>query len=163
VKSRERGPGKRSEVRSPLDRIAWRQTQESASAWSLPTRPLARRAVLDRGRAGHQYSQVVIRKLEGTWVLEGVGGLLPRHWHVLVRRYGLDHQEPVTLAESSGEQKMSRERVRQLQRQAELMLRNGGTDESSRVVEKRQCRLLTAEHLVSLTPTLGSTSCCLDG
>jgi RNA polymerase primary sigma factor len=42
----------------------------------------------------------------------------------LVRRYGLDHREPATLAELGGELKMSRERVRQLQRQAELMLRN---------------------------------------
>jgi RNA polymerase primary sigma factor len=42
----------------------------------------------------------------------------------LVRRYGLDHRAPATLAELGGELKMSRERVRQLQRQAELMLKN---------------------------------------
>ena len=69
---------------------------------------------------------LVIRELEGAWLGEGVVGLPPRHRHVLVRRYGLDRREPATLAELSGELKMSRERVRQLQRQAELMLKNGG-------------------------------------
>jgi DNA-directed RNA polymerase sigma subunit (sigma70/sigma32) len=42
----------------------------------------------------------------------------------LVRRYGLDERKPATLAEVGDELKMSRERVRQVQRQAELMLKN---------------------------------------
>jgi RNA polymerase primary sigma factor len=67
---------------------------------------------------------LVIRELEGAWLGEGVGRLPPRHRHVLVRRYGLDHREPATLGELGGELRMSRERVRQLQRQAELMLKN---------------------------------------
>ena len=67
---------------------------------------------------------VVIREAEGAWLGKVVRGLPKRHRHVLVRRYGLDHREPATLAELSGELKMSRERVRQLQRQAELMLKN---------------------------------------
>ena len=67
---------------------------------------------------------LVIREAEGTWLVEAIRGLPPRHRQVLVRRYGLDHREPATLAELGGELKMSRERVRQLQRQAELMLRN---------------------------------------
>jgi len=67
---------------------------------------------------------LVIREAEGTWLVEAIRGLPPRHRQVLVRRYGLDHREPATLAELGGELKMSRERVRQLQRQAELMLKN---------------------------------------
>jgi RNA polymerase primary sigma factor len=41
---------------------------------------------------------------------------------VLVRRYGLDDREPATLAEVGDELGISRERVRQLQREAERML-----------------------------------------
>jgi RNA polymerase primary sigma factor len=44
---------------------------------------------------------------------------------VLVRRYGLDDQKAATLAQLSEELKVSRERVRQLQREAERMLRSG--------------------------------------
>jgi RNA polymerase primary sigma factor len=43
-----------------------------------------------------------------------------------IRRYGLDDQEPATLAELREELKVSRERVRQLQRSAEQMLKAGG-------------------------------------
>jgi RNA polymerase primary sigma factor len=67
---------------------------------------------------------LVITEAEGAWLGEAIRGLPPRHRHVLVRRYGLDHREPATLAKLSGELKMSSERVRQLQRQAELMLKN---------------------------------------
>ncbi len=67
----------------------------------------------------------VIREVENAWIGEAIGGLPERHRHVLVRRYGLDHNEPATLAELSDELKVSRERVRQLQRQAELTLKNG--------------------------------------
>jgi RNA polymerase primary sigma factor len=43
-----------------------------------------------------------------------------------VRRYGLDDKNPATLAELSDELEISRERVRQLQLQAERVLRRGG-------------------------------------
>jgi RNA polymerase primary sigma factor len=66
----------------------------------------------------------VIRAAQETWLGEAVGGLPERHRHVLVRRYGLDQSKPATLAEVGDELKMSRERVRQVQRQAELMLRS---------------------------------------
>ncbi len=45
--------------------------------------------------------------------------------YVLVRRYGLDDLEPPTLAELAEELELSRERVRQLQREAESLLRYG--------------------------------------
>ena len=67
---------------------------------------------------------LVIREVESAWLEEAIRMLPSRHRHVLVRRYGLDQRNPATLAELGGELKMSRERVRQLQRQAELMLKN---------------------------------------
>ena len=66
----------------------------------------------------------VIREAEEAWLGEAVGGLPERHRLILVRRYGLDERKPATLAEVGDELKMSRERVRQVQRQAELMLRS---------------------------------------
>ena len=42
---------------------------------------------------------------------------------MLIRRYGLDDREPATLAELSDELDISRERVRQLQREAERILK----------------------------------------
>ena len=54
---------------------------------------------------------------------EAVEGLPERHRHVLLRRYGLGEEERATLAELGGELGISRERVRQLQREAEQMLR----------------------------------------
>ena len=45
--------------------------------------------------------------------------------YVLIRRYGLDDREPVTLAELAGELALSRERIRQLQSEAENVLQYG--------------------------------------
>jgi RNA polymerase primary sigma factor len=42
---------------------------------------------------------------------------------VLVKRYGLDEEETATLAQLAEELGVSKERVRQLQREAEHMLR----------------------------------------
>ena len=43
--------------------------------------------------------------------------------YVLTRRYGLDDREPATLVELGDELDISRERVRQMQREAERILR----------------------------------------
>ena len=67
----------------------------------------------------------VIREMETEGLQGAIEGLPERHRHVLVRRYGLDDQKPATLADLSEELEVSRERVRQLQREAERMLRNG--------------------------------------
>jgi RNA polymerase primary sigma factor len=64
----------------------------------------------------------VVRELETRRLMESVERLPERH--VLVRRYGLDGEEPATLADLSEELGVSRERVRQLQREAEVMLRD---------------------------------------
>ena len=73
----------------------------------------------------------VMHEMETEGLQAAIEGLPERHRDVLVRRYGLDDQKPATLAELSEELKVSRERVRQLQREAERMLRNG---ESGRVL-----------------------------
>ncbi len=65
----------------------------------------------------------VIREMETAGLGEALGRLPERQRHVLVRRYGLDDRNPATLAELSDELKVSRERVRQLQREAEHKLR----------------------------------------
>jgi RNA polymerase primary sigma factor len=67
----------------------------------------------------------VMREMETEGLQGAIEGLPERHRRVLVRRYGLDDQKPATLADLSEELKISRERVRQLQREAERMLKNG--------------------------------------
>jgi RNA polymerase primary sigma factor len=74
----------------------------------------------------------VMYEMERAFLQKTLERLPERHRFVLLRRYGLDEHEPATLAELSGELKVSRERVRQLQREAERMLRSrmlttGGT------------------------------------
>src|ERR671933_224034 len=68
----------------------------------------------------------VVRELETRRLMESVERLPERQRRVLVRRYGLDGEKPATLAEMSEELEVSRERVRQLQREAERALRNEG-------------------------------------
>jgi RNA polymerase primary sigma factor len=67
----------------------------------------------------------VIGEMEMEWLSDAVEGLPERHRHVLVRRYGLDDGETATLAQLSDELGISRERVRQLQREAERTLAGG--------------------------------------
>jgi RNA polymerase primary sigma factor len=67
----------------------------------------------------------VMRKMETTQLGEAIERLPERHRHVLVRRYGLGGSESATLAQLSEELDLSRERVRQIQRQAEQALKSG--------------------------------------
>ena len=67
----------------------------------------------------------VMREMESAGLAEAIGRLPERHRYVLVRRYGLDEHDSATLAELSDELSISRERVRQLQREAERMLASG--------------------------------------
>ena len=68
----------------------------------------------------------VVRELETRRLVESVERLPERQRRVLVRRYGLDGEKPATLADLSEELAVSRERVRQLQREAERALRDEG-------------------------------------
>jgi len=67
----------------------------------------------------------VMREMETIQLKEAIERLPERARYVLVRRYGLDDQEPATLAELGDELDISRERVRQLQREAERILKGG--------------------------------------
>jgi RNA polymerase primary sigma factor len=66
---------------------------------------------------------VVAQGLEAENLKATVEGLPERDRHVLIRRYGLDDRAPATLDELGTELNLSRERVRQLQRQGELAVR----------------------------------------
>ena len=65
----------------------------------------------------------VMREMERSLLQQAIERLPERHRYVLVKRYGLDDWGPATLAELGGELKVSRERVRQLQREAEQVLK----------------------------------------
>ena len=67
----------------------------------------------------------VMREMETEGLGEAIERLPERQRYVLVRRYGLDEKDAATLAELSDELGVSRERVRQLQREAERMLKSG--------------------------------------
>jgi RNA polymerase primary sigma factor len=65
----------------------------------------------------------VIRDMENARLREAIEGMPDRERRVLVRRYGLDERGPATLAELGVELGVTRERARQLQRNAERRLR----------------------------------------
>jgi RNA polymerase primary sigma factor len=74
-------------------------------------------------RASFDVSEAVVHDMEVGWLGEAISRLPERHRHVLVKRYGLDDEETATLAQLADELKVSKERIRQLQREAERMLR----------------------------------------
>jgi RNA polymerase primary sigma factor len=67
----------------------------------------------------------VIGEMEAEYLKEAIDRLPERVRYVLVRRYGLVGLEPATLAELADELQISRERVRQIQREAVQMLKRG--------------------------------------
>ena len=67
----------------------------------------------------------VIGEMEAAWLREAIGRLPQKARYVLVRRYGLDGRDPPTLAELAAEVELPRERIRQLQREAEFLLKSG--------------------------------------
>src|SRR3954451_20864378 len=68
-------------------------------------------------------SEAVVSNMEVGWLGEAISRLPERHRHVLVKRYGLDEEETATLAQLADELKVSKERIRQLQCEAERMLK----------------------------------------
>jgi RNA polymerase primary sigma factor len=67
----------------------------------------------------------VIGEMEIGWLAEAVEKLPERHRNVLIKRYGLGDEQTATLAQLSEELGISRERVRQVQREGERMLAGG--------------------------------------
>jgi RNA polymerase primary sigma factor len=74
-------------------------------------------------QASSDVSESVVRDMEVGWLGEAIWRLPERHRRVLVKRYGLDEEKVATLAQLAEELGVSKERVRQLQREAEHMLR----------------------------------------
>jgi len=74
----------------------------------------------------------VIQEMETAGLWAAVGRLPERARYVLVRRYGLDGREKSTLADLAEELDLSRERIRQIQTEAEKLLQ---TDENSRLLQ----------------------------
>jgi RNA polymerase primary sigma factor len=70
-------------------------------------------------------SETVMRDMETEHLIEAIERLPERMRYVLVRRYGLDYREPATLLELGNELDISRERVRQLQRETEENIKYG--------------------------------------
>jgi RNA polymerase primary sigma factor len=68
----------------------------------------------------------VMGEMERGSFQEAIERLPERHRYVLIRRYGLDERKPATLTELGEELKVSRERVRQLQRGAEQRFKASG-------------------------------------
>ena len=73
----------------------------------------------------------VIQEIETSGLWAAVGRLPERARHVLVRRYGLDGRENATLADLADELGLSRERIRQIQSEAEKLLQ---TEENCRML-----------------------------
>jgi RNA polymerase primary sigma factor len=72
-----------------------------------------------------EVATTVIGEMEMDWLKEAVDELPERHRHVLIKRYGLGDEETAILAQLSEELGISRERVRQLQREAERLIAGG--------------------------------------
>jgi RNA polymerase primary sigma factor len=72
-------------------------------------------------------AEEVVEQATKALLFEAVARLPERTRRVLVRRHGLDDREQATLRELSEELGVSRERVRQLQREAERRLRGPET------------------------------------
>jgi RNA polymerase primary sigma factor len=77
--------------------------------------------------------EAVIREMEALGLQSAVERLPQRTRHVLVRRYGLDGRKRATLEELARELGISRERVRQVQLEAEDILR---TRENRRMLQE---------------------------
>jgi RNA polymerase primary sigma factor len=80
--------------------------------------------LLEDERAPDPLSEVM-REMETENLKTAIEGLRERARYVLVRRYGLDDEDPATLARLGDELELSRERIRQLQREAEWTLKSG--------------------------------------
>ncbi|CAN5677787.1 N/A [soil metagenome] len=75
---------------------------------------------------------VVLQDMEKAQLKEAIERLPERARYVLIRRYGLDNQESGTLAQLSEELGISRERVRQIQREAVIALGSGEAGQALR-------------------------------
>src|SRR5215218_6854698 len=127
--------------REPTDeevaqRLGWKLDEVREAKEAIPDATTSLNGPIGSGEEGSELGEFiederasdtageVMGEMEGASFQEAIEWLPERHRYVLIRRYGLDERKPATLAEVGEELKVSRERVRQLQRQAELMLKS---------------------------------------
>jgi RNA polymerase primary sigma factor len=119
-----------------VERLGWTAEQVRDVKGTVPDAASLNKPVSCEDEASHledfivdetlfDVPDAVIEEMEAAWLREAVGRLPQKARYVLVRRYGLDDRDPPTLAELAAELKLSRERVRQLQREAEFLLKSG--------------------------------------
>jgi RNA polymerase primary sigma factor len=119
-----------------VERLGWTAEQVRDVKGSVPDASSLNKPVSGEDDSSHledfivdemllDVSDAVIEEMEAAWLREAIGRLPQKARYVLVRRYGLDDRDPPTLAELAAELKLSRERVRQLQREAEFLLKSG--------------------------------------
>ena len=119
-----------------VERLGWTAEQVREVKGTVPDAASLNRPVSSEDEASHledfivdetlfDVPDVVIEEMEVGWLREAIARLPQKARYVLVRRYGLDDRDPPTLAELAAELKLSRERVRQLQREAEFLLKSG--------------------------------------
>jgi RNA polymerase primary sigma factor len=126
--------------REPTDeevaqRLGWKLEQVRDAKEAIPDATTSLNGPLGSGEGASELGEFiederasdtageVMGEMERASFREAIEQLPERQRYVLIRRYGLDERKPATLAEVGKELKVSRERVRQLQRQAEQMLK----------------------------------------
>jgi RNA polymerase primary sigma factor len=118
------------------ERLGWTAEQVRDVNGTVPDAASLNKPVSSEDEASHledfivdetlfDVPDAVIEEMEAAWLREAVARLPQKARYVLVRRYGLGDRDPPTLAELAAELKLSRERVRQLQREAEFLLKSG--------------------------------------
>ena len=117
------------------ERLGWKVEQVREAKEATPDATTSLNRPLGSGEEGSELGEFiederasdtageVMGEMERASFQEAIERLPEHHRYVLLRRYGLDDREPATLAEVGKELKVSRERVRQLQREAEQMLK----------------------------------------
>jgi RNA polymerase primary sigma factor len=118
------------------ERLGWKREQVRDAKEVTPQAPTSLNGPLGPGEDASELGEFiedervsdtageVMSEMERGSFQEAIEGLPERQRYVLIRRYGLEESKPATLAEVSEELKLSRERVRQLQRQAEHLLKS---------------------------------------
>jgi RNA polymerase primary sigma factor len=119
-----------------VERLGWTAEQVREVKGTVPDAASLRKPVSSEGESSRLEDYIVeetlcdvpdavIEEMEAAWLREAIGRLPQKARYVLVRRYALDDRDSLTLAELAAELKLSRERVRQLQREAEFLLKSG--------------------------------------
>jgi RNA polymerase primary sigma factor len=117
------------------ERLGWKVKQVQEAKKAIPDAATSLNGPLGRREEGSELGEFVederasdtagevMRQMERVSFREAIQRLPERHQYVLIRRYGLDESKPATLAELGEELNVCRERVRQLQREAEHVLK----------------------------------------